>query len=113
MIFANRKVACAVPEVKGVQTQIKKGFAIASNQSTLCELQVVFESEFQPGVNLYPGSKIWVTTEAVTSDPWTRKIYTVNGIQFVLVLVDIIQAYEPSITVGGQKLDLASGNNSL
>jgi hypothetical protein len=84
MLFANNMIACTPPTVAGVKAEVKHGFAVGSNQHTLCELKVIFNSKYQDSV-LDTGSSVFVSMESASGDAWAKRVYTHSGTQFVLV----------------------------
>ncbi len=92
MLFANNMVACTPPVVAGVKVKTERGFAVGSNQLTLCELKVVFDSKHQDSV-LYKESSVFVSLESASGDGWAKRVFTYEGVQFVLVPAGFVIAY--------------------
>lgn len=105
MIFSSNKIACLPPTVAGVKAEVKKGFAVGSNQHSLCELKVVYDSKYQDTL-LLKGSSVFVTLESASGDAWAKRVFTHEKTQFVLVPADFVLAYVPLFEVGGESYKL-------
>ena len=82
----NKQIAVAPP--KEVVQSMKKigGLAIIDEKLSLMELEVLFDAE-----NAFEaGDKVYIHSGSAKNHAWFRAVYTVDGVEFILVPLDCI-----------------------
>jgi hypothetical protein len=87
---ANKLVACEPGEIKTVESEVKKGFAVVKNKIELIKLKVLFHSE---DLQLKSGDCIYVSGD-VANHAWYKNQYTVDAAQVILVPMQYVQLVE-------------------
>lgn len=80
----NKQVACAPFESVAVEIEKKNNFAFAKQKSALVETKVLY-GYTSKDLALTSGTKVFIDGEIVKVHPWSKKVYTLNGVSFILV----------------------------
>lgn len=115
----NRKLACKPPPPQTVTTKISGGFATIQNRQTLIPLEVVFGDNER----IHPGDIAYIPGDAFKL-AWSQAIFTVDGVNIVLVPLDAVQLIAkpdlklwktqsgPIATLCGSNSGATAGNDS-
>lgn len=84
----NKVVACTPFKTRALQKVVRAGMALIDKKVELEELTVQFPTE---DGRLQPGMKVFIRGDN-SVHPWTREVFTLEGIEFILVPESVILA---------------------
>lgn len=91
MFTMNGVVACKPPDTKVEAVKIVHGVAQHAHRSSFTALEVLYAYEEKQGSHYFaPGDVVYVLSQRVTNESWSKQPYEIGGVKFVLVPLDSI-----------------------
>jgi hypothetical protein len=85
MITLNKLIACKPFKEVAIKTKIEKGFGGIEQKQSLISTEVLLSFFGDHNLVFTPGDTVWLYGDALSHHVWSRKVYNVDNLEFILI----------------------------